>query len=119
MASRLWDLSANVPMPAGWRAASGLASSEALALEEEEEVLIHLPGTGEPQLSHAKLQCGSLHAKANGGTVPPAEDPIGFLEDSQDVLALGLFQGVVFLGDGGRRARFQVDERYFQHPPWR
>src|SRR5258707_1155949 len=74
-------------------------------------------GTGDPQLSHAELQCRPLHPETTRSTLWPAKNPITFLKNGQDMLSLGLFQGLVFLGASGRRTGFQIGQGHLQYWP--
>src|SRR6266511_1030343 len=95
-------------LSAGWRTANGLAPMEAGTRGWEGQH--SLAGAGDPQLTQAELQGRALHPQAYRGAVWSSKHPIRLLKHGQDMLALGLFQGVVVLGahTGGRR--FEVDE---------
>jgi hypothetical protein len=103
-------------LSAGWRTVDGLTPLEAGTRGWEGH---HArAGAGDPPLTQAELQGSALHPQAYRGAVRSPKHPIRLLERGQEVLAFGLFQGIVVLGahSGGRR--FAVGERHLPHGPW-
>ena len=103
-------------LSAGWRTVDGLTPMEAGTRGWEGQH--SLVGAGDPQLTQAELQGRALHPQAYGGAVRSSKHPIRLLERGQDVLAFGLFQGVVVLGAHIGEGEFKTCCKKGVRSPW-
>src|SRR5579875_1864935 len=69
---------------------------------------------GQPQLSHAELQRGTVLTEARSSTVHSTHHPMGLFKNSLNVPSLGFFKRIVQLGSGVGRPAFQVGKRYVE-----
>ncbi len=76
---------------------------------------------GDAELLHSKLERWAFHPEFSGGSVRASEDPVGLLQDGQNVSSFNVLKGsgsvCLAVGIGG--LRFQVGQGDFEDRAFR